>query len=215
MNARIPMSAAAQDHVAHVMGTVVGVQGFPGKLPVALVPEEAWRLRRASEYQGLELPVDSEGNSGKRAVLALLTTGPDHRCTAVVMTPARVICRVRFPTVALSHFRGTVLEGYMTDDTFSVTDVVAFRGRRVCGLGFAARMERAWQLVREVMQSASTPPAPTPVLKLDVATTRTLEGLTRLSAGTHLLVPEDRTFSPGRVQPDTFLVSFRGLCDML
>lgn len=207
------MGASSQGHVARVIGDLMGTDRFPGATPLALTPDTEWKLGKAWGYTALQLP-----SRGARGVLALVTTG-GGQCTAVVMTPARVICRVRFPTVPMSYFRGTVLDGYMTDETFHVTDVIACRGSRTCALAHPDRMEVAWQLVRDIVQSKERQAAArsfaTPEIDLTVPNGRDLQQLRDAGVGTHLLVPQDRTFAPGRVQSDTFLVSFRGLGDML
>lgn len=208
------MGASSQEHVARAIGELTGTDRFPGATPVALTPDTEWKLGKAWGYTALQLP-----SRGARGVLALMTTG-NGRCTAFVMTPARVICRVRFPTVPMSYFRGTVLDGYMTDETFHVTDVIACRGRRICALAHPDRMEVAWQLITDIVQSkdrsqAHDPAFAAPEMDLSVPNGRDLQQLRDAGVGTHLLVPQDRTFAPGRVQADTFLVSFRGLGDML
>lgn len=208
------MSAGSQDHVARAIGDLTGTDRFPGATPVALTPDSEWKLGKAWGYTALQLPPRAA-----RGVLALLTTGAG-RCTAVVMTPARVFCRVRFPTVPMTYFKGTVLDGYMTDETFHVTDVIACRGSRTCSLDHPDRMEVAWQLVRDIVQSKQRSCSEdmsfvAPELDLTVPNGRDLRQLRDAGAGTHLLVPQCRTFAPGRVQADTFLVSFRGLGDML
>ena len=225
MNARIPMCAGSQVHVAELIGRICGASGFPGVAPVALTPEVQWRLAKRAGYTAMEVPrpLGGKGNAA-RAVLALITTG-DGRCTTVLVTPCKVICRVRFPTVTASFFRGTVLDGYVTEGTFAVTDVIASRGRRVCGLNHPERLEQAWQLVQAVAaqdtRNTRHQNAPDPPLLVEVAQARTLEQLAALTLpqsvdrSTHLLIPMDRTFAPGRIQPDTFLVSLIGVNDML
>ena len=208
------MSAGSQDHVARAIGDLTGTDRFPGATPVALTPDAEWKLQKAWGYTALQLP-----SQGARGVLALMTTGAG-RCGVVVMTPARVICRVRFPTVPMSYFRGTVLDGYMTDETFHVTDVIACRGSRTCALDHPDRMEVAWQLIKDITQSKERPgaerlPFDPPEIDLTVPNGRDLQQLKAVGLGTHLLVPQARTFAPGRVQADTFLVSFKGLGDML
>ncbi|RYZ30202.1 MAG: hypothetical protein EOP01_04760 [Propionibacteriaceae bacterium] len=221
------MSAWSQQHVCLVLAGLSGAEGFPGTVPCALTPAAKWRLGKNGGYTALQVPEVRAGQAGPeddppragkhplRAVLALLTMA-DGRCAAVTMTPGRVVCRVRFPTVPLTYFRGTLLDGYMAESAFVVTDAVACRGRRVLGEAHPRRME----LARELVEAAAAAPTqarpgdPLP-LRLLLPTTRTLDECVAFGEGTHLLVPADRRCCPGRTQHDTFLYTFADLVEML
>lgn len=185
------MQLAVHEELHQLMGT----GGFPGSTHLPFTKEAAWKVC-AHQYHAMRVP------AGRRCVLALLTL-KGGRSIAVTVGLGMTCAAAQVQTLPQSLFKGSVFDGYLQQSpdsnksTFFVSDCLAFKGSRTCKYTLNQRLASVMFLLTSCTAGEDT------VMTLQSCERVGVDALPR--EGTWLFCPEQLGFTPGKVQPDTYL----------